>query len=178
MSPQRITSETASGEKFMWSCCRIMHSSAEIFFCMQPANEKRRYNVMSLTGWAHTQNGPCLKHFISVLVDGHIAYWLLDWLPTRRFTFKTYSIMNTVWSRNNMANLVFIIIWCWTVLQWEQIVSACTIDKIKWYRCSTGELGNHPCNTQQGPSWQAIRLDVYNKTQQKRTRNLIQWNGT
>ena len=31
-----------------------------IFLCMRPANERRRYNVMSsLIGWAHAQNDPC-----------------------------------------------------------------------------------------------------------------------
>ena len=31
-----------------------------IILCIRPANERRRYNVTSLIGWAHTQNDPWL----------------------------------------------------------------------------------------------------------------------
>ena len=29
-----------------------------IILCIRPGNGKRRYDVMSLIGWAHTQNDP------------------------------------------------------------------------------------------------------------------------
>ena len=34
-----------------------------IILCMRPANERRRYNVtLSLIGWTHSQNDPCLSY--------------------------------------------------------------------------------------------------------------------
>ena len=39
---------------------------------MRPANERRRYNVTSpLTGWAHTQNDPCICIFLQTVPAHH-----------------------------------------------------------------------------------------------------------
>ena len=46
-----------------WCWFDITVMMAEIFLCMCPANERRRYNVTSsLIGWVHTQNDPWITH--------------------------------------------------------------------------------------------------------------------
>ena len=38
---------------------RVTTSPPGIILCMHPANERWRYNVTSLIGWAHIQHDPC-----------------------------------------------------------------------------------------------------------------------
>ena len=58
-------------------CWDISHTVSVIILCMRPANGRRRYIVtLSLIGWAHTQNDPCIySMWMSALWSAGASYY-------------------------------------------------------------------------------------------------------
>ena len=57
----------------IYSVHKIFDSCTGFILCMHPSNERRRYIVtLSLIGWAHTQNDPCMYSYFSPALQNHI----------------------------------------------------------------------------------------------------------
>ena len=60
-----LTYAITNRQKYYISYNMLISLLSGIFLCMCPANERQRYNVtLSLIGWAHTQNYPCVTYLI------------------------------------------------------------------------------------------------------------------